>query len=251
MNKRKKIVAIFIAYKAAKTLEPFYRNFPKKLFDEIILVDDASGDGTYELAKRLKIKSYKNKVTLGYGGNMKRALYLALKHDADFIVDIHPDNEYNPSAIPLALRQMRQGYEFVLGNRFSSKSSPLKSGMRFWKLVPITFLNFIDRTILNINVSDIHQGFRVYSKKLLEEVNYQANSNNYLFSFELIAQAAYKKIKIGQVFVKTNYTGKKRGASLKNSLIYSLGTFRILIKFLLAKIGVKDKLFENPKVYIM
>lgn len=246
MKKQKRVVAIFIAYNATKTLEAFYKNFPKKLFDQIILVDDASKDDTYKLAKKLRIKSYRNPKNLGYGGNMKRAIDLALKHKADIIVDLHPDNEYSSSSIPLALKRMNQGYEFILGNRFTNLTTPKKSGMYSWKLAPIVFLNFLDRVILNVKINDLHQGFRVYSRKLFEKVNYHANSNNYLFSFELIAQAVAKNIKISQVPVKTNYTGKKRGASLKNSLIYSVGTFKILVFFLLTKIGIENQLFKDP-----
>lgn len=244
MRKNKKVVAIFIAYNAAKTLEKFYHNFPKKLVNEIILVDDASYDNTYKLAKKLGIRSYRNPVNLGYGGNMKKALNLALEDGADIIIDIHPDGEYKPSAIPNALKEMESGTEFVLGNRFTTLDNPLKSGMYFWKWVPIRMLNYIDKIILGVNIDDFHQGFRVYSKKMLEKINYSSNSDNYLFSFELIAQAAYQNIKISQVPVKVSYTGKKRGASLKNSIKYSLGTFKILLLFVLAKTGLQIKLFS-------
>lgn len=243
MTKTPKIIAIFIAYNAAKTLKKFYHNFPKELVNEIILVDDASLDGTYELAKKLGITSYRNPVNLGYGGNMKRALDLALDVGADIIIDIHPDGEYKPSAIPQALKEISSGSEFILGNRFKTLDNPLKSGMHFWKWIPIRLLNFIDKVILGVNLDDFHQGFRVYSRKMLEKINYQANSNSYLFSFELITQAVYHRIKIAQVPVETSYTGKKRGASLKNSINYSLGTFKVLALFILAKLGFKINLF--------
>lgn len=243
MKKEPRIIAIFLAYNASKTLTKFYQEFPKKLVNEIILVDDASKDKTYELAKKLGITSYKNPVNLGYGGNMKKALAIALKKGADILIDIHPDGEYKPSAIPEALRQINLGAKFVLGNRFSNVHKLLKSGMYIWKFIPIWILNWIDKVVLGVKVADLHQGFRVYTKDLLNKVNFEENSNNYLFSFELIAQAAFNNINIGQVPVETNYSGKKRGASLKNSIKYSLGTFRILFLFLLAKLGFKTKLF--------
>jgi len=97
--------------------------------------------------------------------------------------------------------------------------------------------------VFGVRLNDFHQGFRVYTKDMLIKLNYKENSNDYLFSFELIAQAIYKKIKISQVPVETIYTGKKRGASLKNSVKYSLGTFKILLLFILAKSGFRTKLF--------
>jgi len=246
MGRKGKIIAIFIAYNAAKTLVNFYKEFPKHLVDEIILVDDASKDDTFKLAKNLGIISYQNPINLGYGGNMKKTLAIALSRGGDILIDIHPDGEYNPSAIPIALREIDQGAKLVLGNRFTSINKLLKSGMYPWKLIPITILNWIGKKILRVKVDDLHQGFRVYTKNLLKQISFEENSNNYLFSFELIAQAIYNNIKIAQVPVETNYSGKKRGASLKHSIKYSLGTFIILLLFILAKLGLKNKLFREP-----
>lgn len=240
-----KLTAIFLAFNASKTLEKFYYDFPKKLFDQIILIDDASEDNTFALARKLGIKCYRNPINLGYGGNMKRALNLALKASTDIIVDIHPDGEYKTTAIIPALRKIQEGAEFVLGNRFSSLTKPIKNGMHFWKFIPIIFLNLIDKIFMDVKIDDFHQGFRVYTKEMLSKINFNENSNDYLFSFELIAQAACQKIKISQVSVDTSYQGSKRGASFKNSLKYSLGTFRILLLFLLAQIGIRTKLFRR------
>lgn len=245
MEKRSKIVIIFLAYNASKTLEKFYREFPKEFISHIILVDDASKDNTYLLAKKLGIASFRNPINLGYGGNMKRALNISLEMGADIIIDIHPDGEYKPTAIPAAIEAVNKGSEFVLGNRFTSLSKVLKSGMYIWKLIPLKLLNYIDQLILGININDLHQGFRVYTRKMLNKINYEANSNDYLFSFEIIAQSVYSQVKISQVPVETSYTGKKRGAALKNSIRYSLGTFKILALFLLAKLGIKTKIFQK------
>lgn len=249
MTKKLKIIAIFIAYNAEKTLVRFWRELPKQYFDECLLVDDASKDNTFKIAQKLNgLKTYRNSVNLGYGGNLKRALAIALSHGADIIVDIHPDGEYKPSAIPLALKKIQKdGFEFVMGNRFTNIANPLKSGMHIWKVLPLLTLSCIDRLILGLNITDFHQGFRVYTRNLLEKVGFEKNSNNYLFSFELIAQSVFNGVKIDEVPVETNYVGEKRGASFKNSIKYSLDTFKILALYLLAKIGIKTKIFKRPK----
>lgn len=248
ITKKPKIIAIFIAYNAEGTLAKFWQELPKQYFDECILIDDVSKDNTFAIAQKLEgLRSYQNSVNLGYGGNLKKALAIALNHGADIIVDIHPDGEYKPSAIPLALNKIQKdGLEFVVGNRFTNVTSPLKSGMRFWKILPLLILSCIDRLILGLKITDFHQGFRVYTKDLLKKINFEKNSNNYLFSFELIAQAVQADVKIGEVPVETNYAGTKRGATFKNSVKYSLGTFKILALFLLAKIGLKNRIFEKP-----
>lgn len=250
MEKGKKIFAVFISYNASKTLENFYKEFPKNLFDGIILVDDASQDNTYELAKKLGIESYRNPVNLGYGGNLKIAIKIALEKGADVIIDMHPDGEYKPTAIPSAIREIELGADLVLGNRFDKGKSPLQNGMYWWKIPPIKLLNKIDQLILGIKINDFHQGFRVYTRELLEKVNFEANSNDYLFSFEIIVQAVYNRLKIAQVPVETSYTGEKRGASLKNCLKYSFGTFWTLFLFILAKLSFKTALFKKSVSYV-
>lgn len=245
MKQKKKIIVIFIAYNAALTIESFYRNFPKQFSDEIILVDDCSKDDTYKISKRLGIQSYRNPINLGYGGNMKRAFDIALGKKADIIIDIHPDGEYIPTAIPEALKRIHEGNHLVLGNRFSNLTQPIKSGMRIWKFIPLRLLNSIDSLVFGVRLKDFHQGFRVYTSDLLKKLNFHENSNDYLFSFEIIAQAIFIKAKISQVPVETSYTGKKRGASLKNSIKYSLGTFKVLLMFILAKLGFRIKLFRK------
>jgi glycosyltransferase involved in cell wall biosynthesis len=244
MKKGKKIFAIFVAYNAEKTLEKFYKRFPKKLFDKTILVDDASSDRTFAIAKKLGILSYRNRRNLGYGGNLKRALNIGLRLGGDVFVDIHPDGEYKPSAIPLALKKINQGALLVLGNRFFKSDKPLKSGMYIWKYIPIRILNSFDSLFLNLKIKDFHQGFRVYTRKLLNTVNFRANSPGFLFSFEIIAQAAFAKLPVAQVPVETYYTGRKRGATLKKSIIYTIGTFKTLFQFFMAKAGVPQEIFK-------
>jgi glycosyltransferase involved in cell wall biosynthesis len=244
---KKKVTAIFIAYNAARTLEEFYQSFPKDLVDDIILVDDASQDKTFELAKSLGIKSYKNPVNLGYGGNIKRALDLALEQGAEIIIDLHPDGEYESSVIPLALKQIQQGTHLVLGNRYAKGSNPHQKGMYIWKYIPLIILNAIPKMIIKSKIRDFHQGFRVYTRELLENINFRTNSNGFLFSFEVIAQADFHQLKIAEVPVETKYTGKKRGSTLKNSILYTLGVFKVIGIGLVAKAGIHTTLFYNQE----
>ncbi len=240
-----KVTAIFIAYRAASTLEKFYHDFPKHLVDDIILVDDASPDDTFAIAQRLGIKSYKNAINLGYGGNLKKALGLALEQGAEVIIDLHPDGEYSPSAIAPALEEIKAGAKLVLGNRYFDGNTPLDKGMFVWKYLPLIGLNIVPKLVIKNKISDFHQGFRVYTRTLLESVNFQSNSNDFLFSFEIIAQADYHNFRIAEVPVETSYAGKKRGCSFKDCVIYTPGVFKVLGLYLAGKAGVRSTLFEK------
>ncbi|MDO8487498.1 MAG: glycosyltransferase family 2 protein [Candidatus Curtissbacteria bacterium] len=247
MVKKKKVIAILIAYNAEGTLKEFYKSLPKHLFDEILLFDDASQDDTSKISQSLGILTYKNKFNLGYGGNLKKALVTALSKGADIIVDIHPDNEYKSTAIAGALEEVQKGSELVVGNRFSSLSYiAQKSGMFIWKIIPILLLNTISGFFLKININDFHQGFRVYTKSLLKKINFEENSNNYIFSFELITQAQMVNAVISEVPVETSYVGKKRGAGFTSSVNYTLSTFKVIFMYLTAGLGAKYKIFKRP-----
>lgn len=239
------IIAILPAYNASKSLVQFLKTFPKEAFDEVILVDDCSKDHTYDLAKMQKdISVYKTMRNLGYGGCLKMCLGIALAHGADIIVELHPDGEYLVDGIRPALKKVQQNSTFVLGDRFFDRN-PLDSGMPLWKYPFLRLLTTIDNLILGTNVGDMHQGFRVYTREFLERINFRSNSNGYIFSFEIIAQAAFKKIPISSVAVTTSYKGKKKGASVSASILYSVQTFRILLLFLCARIGLKTKIFAT------
>jgi len=239
-----KIVLILPAYNAAKTLIPFLKALPKYLFGAIILVDDCSSDNTYQIAKKQKgLLVYRTPRNLGYGGNLKMCLGLALDRGANVIIELHPDGEYKMDGIIPGLAKIKKGSDFVLGNRFKGNSKI--AGMFWWKHPFIKLLTAIDNLILGTNIKDIHQGFRIYTRDLLNAVNFRTNSNNYLFSFEIIAQAAFKHTPIANVPISTFYKGKKRGASFKASIIYSLGTFKVLALFILAKLGLISRLFRK------
>lgn len=241
-----KIIAILPAYNAAKTIIPFVKTLPKGVFDKIILIDDCSVDGTYEIAKKIKkLSVYKTPNNLGYGGNLKMCIGKALEEKADLIIEIHPDGEYLTDGIMPSIKMMKNGYSLVLGNRFWSRKNILNSGMYLWKVPFTKLLTLVCNKIFATNIPDLHQGFRVYSKDIFKKINYQSMSNDYSFSIEIIAACVYKKLKIGSVSVSSNYKGKKRGASFKSSYLYSLKTLKIITLFLLAKIGYITKIFNN------
>jgi glycosyltransferase involved in cell wall biosynthesis len=247
-RKIEKIIAVLPAYNASKTLVPLLEHLPKNIFAEIIIVDDSSGDNTFELAKKQPdVRVFKTSRNLGYGGSIKLCFEKALELGADVVVEIHPDGEYLPNSIPEAIEEVKNGADLVLGNRFTKETNPLKSGMFWWKFPLIRLLNFIHNVILGRSIPDLHEGFRVYSVDLLNKVPFKGNSNDYSFTFEIVMQVIFYNFKIASVPVKTHYVGKKRGASLKNCLIYSIETFKILVIYFFAKRGVGASLFRQNR----
>ena len=131
MLKNKKIVVVFPAYNAEKTLEDTYNEIPFDIVDEVLLVDDASQDNTIGIAKQLGIRNIithpKNK---GYGANQKSCYKAALGLGADIVIMVHPDYQYTPKLIPsMAYLIANDVYEVVLGSRILGKGA-LKGGCR-------------------------------------------------------------------------------------------------------------------------
>ena len=238
-----KVVLFLPAYFAERTLTSVYNKIPKDCIDDIILVDDGSKDRIDEVAHQLGIKFYRNTQNLGYGGNLKVCIQKALNLEADILIELHPDDQYDPSAIPEALHKLRSGYDFVIGSRFLKPGSALKNSMPIWKFVINRLSTYLAKAVLGIKLTDFHSGFRVYRRQFLEKVNFQKNDNDYLFSFQIIAQASYGGFKVGEVPVVCKYFQGATQINFLRSMNYGIGALKTLLAFFLSKAGKTHPLF--------
>ena len=234
-KKTGKVVVVMPAYNAAKTVIGAYRKIPKKYVDEVILVDDSSRDDTYRVAKKLPIKVFRNDLNLGYGGNLKVCLSKALEAGADIIIEYHPDDQYDPAALPKFVEKAGEGYDFALGSRFIFPKQAFKNKMPLVKFIANRAMSFIDELVLGLELSEFHSGFRMYTRKLLESVPWRQNSDDYLFSFDIIAQAIFWNFKVAEVPISCRYHPAMHTANFRRSAIYALGTFKRLVDYLTAK----------------
>jgi len=232
---KQKVVVVMPAYNAAKTLMEAYRKIPLRFVDEVILVDDCSHDDTYQVAKKLPIKVFRNDLNLGYGGNLKVCLSKALEVGADVIIEYHPDDQYDPGALPKFVEKAGEGYDFALGSRFIFPKQALKNKMPVIKFIANRAMSFIDELVLGLELSEFHSGFRMYTKTLLESVPWRQNSDDYLFSFDIIVQAVFWNFKVAEVPISCRYHPAMHTANLRRSTIYALGTFETLWQYLAAK----------------
>lgn len=244
---RKSSICIILAYNCGKVLENTYARIPKNSVDRIILVDDASTDDTLLVARRLGIEYYTHE-HLGYGGNVKYSIRKSIELGAEYIVDLHGDGQYDPGAIPPALAKAREGYDFVLGSRFVDRRQPLRDGMSWARYLANIGLSAIERFVLDLPLSEFHTGFRIYTKHMAETVALDATSDAHLFSFEIIAQARFCGLRIGEIPIRCSYTAEHTSISLPKAALYSIQTFRTLALYMVAKAGFRVKLFECKKL---
>jgi glycosyltransferase involved in cell wall biosynthesis len=227
------------AYNAAKTLERTYSDVPHDLIDHVILVDDVSSDETVEVARRLGLEVIVHRQNLGYGGNQKTSYDRALEWDADVVVMLHPDYQYDATRIPDLVAPIVAGdKDLMLGSRFLG--DPLAGGMPRWKYVSNRFLTGVENAAFGLHLSEYHTGLRAYSRRLLETIPYRLNSDDFVFDQELIAQVvAVGGLEIGEIAVPTRYFEEASSVGFRRSVVYGLSTLRVVARYLLHRTGIR------------
>lgn len=241
----KKIVVVLPAYNAEKTLEQTYSEIPFNIVDEVVLVDDASKDHTAEVGKKLGIKHIiiheKNK---GYGGNQKSCYKKALEIGADIVIMLHPDYQYTPKLITaMASIIAYDVYPVVLGSRILGRGA-LKGGMPLYKYIFNRFLTLSQNILMNQKLSEYHTGYRAFSKEVLQKINFEANSDNFVFDNQMLAQIFYEGYYIAEITCPTKYFEEASSINLTDSIVYGIGVLSVSIGYFLQKTGV-----VNLKIY--
>jgi glycosyltransferase involved in cell wall biosynthesis len=247
-NERKfqKVIAVMPAYNAELTLEKTFRDIPEGSVDEVIVTDDCSSDRTVEIAKSLGITVLRHSENKGYGANQKTCYDAALDKEADAVVMIHPDYQYDSRVIPHALGFLSVGVcDIVMGSRIRTRREALKSGMPFYKYISNRFLTIIENIILGQNLGDFHSGFRAYTRKVLEIIPYKKNSNDYVFDTEFLAQAVFFGFKIGDIPIPCRYFEEASSINFIRSIKYGFQTLSVMAKYIVQKTGlINFKIFS-------
>jgi glycosyltransferase involved in cell wall biosynthesis len=233
------------AFNAGMTLEKTYLDLPMAGISEVILVDDASSDDTVEVAMRLGLTVIRHEVNQGYGANQKTCYTAALDAGADIIVMVHPDFQYDSRIVPVLADIIEVGIcDVVLGNRMRSRAETLAGGMPVWKYLLNRTSTFFENFVLGETLGDFHSGFRAYSRKALEIIPYQLNSDDFAFDQELLIEASHLGLRIGDVPVPVRYFPEASSINFARSLRYGFDTLRTLGRLLLHNVGVlKDSRF--------
>ncbi len=235
----KTITVVMPAYNAEKTLERNYHEIPFDVVDRVILVDDHSTDKTIDVAERLGIQYViRHEENKGYGGNQKTCYNKALELNSDIVVMLHPDYQYTPKLIASMCHLIANGvYEVVLGSRILGKGA-LKGGMPVYKYIANRILTLTQNILMNQKLSEYHTGYRAFSRKVLEAVNYNANSDDFIFDNQMLAQIFYAGFEIAEITCPTRYFKEASSISFRRSVSYGLGVLGVSLAYFLQKTGV-------------
>lgn len=240
-----KVIAVLPAYNAARTLEATVADIPAGSVDEIILVDDASRDDTVAVATRLGLTVIRHEVNKGYGGNQKTCYRAALDRGADIVVMIHPDYQYDSRLTPLLTAFLRAGYhDVMLGSRIRTRDEALAGGMPPYKYLANRLLTFTQNILTGMNLSEWHTGFRAYTRRVLETVPWEDNSDDFVFDSQMLVQCVAFRFRIGEIPVPVRYHDTASSINLKRSVVYGLRTLQTVGRYLAFRLR-----FTNPPMF--
>src|SRR5258706_9983280 len=245
MYRDKKVVVVMPAYNAARTLRQTYAEVcEQQLVDHIIVVDDRSRDNSVAIDESLQgVTVYVHDINKGYGANQKTCYRLALEAGADIVIMIHPDYQYTPKLIPAMVSIIGNGlHPCVLGSRILGGYA-LKGGMPFWKYAANRFLTLAENLLLGAKLSEYHTGYRAFSREIFQDLDLSANSKDFVFDNQILAQILWNGFTIGEVSCPTKYFPEASSINLRRSIKYGFGCLWTALKFRLAKLGMPGRLF--------
>ena len=248
MYKGKKVIVVLPAYNAALTLEKTYKEIPMDLVDEVILCDDASSDNTSALAKKIGIRHViVHEQNKGYGGNQKSLYNKSLELGGDIIIMLHPDYQYTPKLIPAMVNIIGDElYPVVLGSRILGRGA-LAGGMPLYKYIANRFLTFTQNLLVSYKLSEYHTGYRSFSREVLEGINFNDNSDDFVFDNQMLSQIIYAGFPIAEVTCPTKYFEEASSINFRRSVKYGLGVLQVSIAHFLQRIGLaKFKMYKKP-----
>lgn len=241
-----KTVVVMPAYNAEKTLKMTVDAIPAGAADLIILVDDGSRDLTGTVAKDLNIHVVTHPHNAGYGANQKTCYIEALKSEADVIIMLHPDGQYDPGILAEMAAVIRSGRaDVVLGSRFLGRSGPKAGGMPWWKRLSNRALTFFENGIVHLGLSEYHTGYRGYSRKFLQTIPFLRNSNDFVFDTQVLIQAAAFGFKVAEVPVETKYFKEASSVNFKVSMVYGIKTVASMLRYVLHKMGFRSRRYAR------
>lgn len=241
----RRVVVVLPAYNAARTLEQTCREIPRDIVDDIILTDDASRDGTVELARSLGLHTIRHDRNRGYGGNQKTCYAAALERGADIVVMLHPDYQYTPKLIAaMAAMLVSDQYDAVLASRILGRGA-IAGGMPRYKYVANRGLTLVQNILMQAKLSEYHSGYRAWTRRVLERLPLDRCSDDFVFDNQMLAQALHHRFRIGEISCPTHYFAEASSINLKRSVVYGLGVLRTSAQYRLHHMKLRhDRLFD-------
>lgn len=234
------------AYNAEETLEKTYNELDLNIIDEVIVVDDFSSDNTVKVCEKLGLRHVRHPENRGYGANQKTCYTEALKCDADIIIMVHPDYQYDPKLASAMAGMVASGvYDVVIGSRIIGGGA-LKGGMPLYKYIANRFLTFAQNLLCKQKLSEYHTGYRAFTKDVIRSLPLGENSDDFVYDNEMLGQIIYFNFNIGEISCPTKYFEEASSINFFRSVKYGMGVLGVSVKVFLQRSGLfKFKIFDS------
>lgn len=243
----KRVIVVLPAYNAGRTLERTIAEIPPGIVDDLLLVDDASGDDTVAVAERLALPYVVHPVNRGYGGNQKTCYAEALARGADIVIMLHPDYQYSPKLIgAMAWLAASDEFDVVLGSRILGRGAR-EGGMPRYKYFFNRVLTAVENIFLGLKLSEYHTGYRTFTRQVLETLPLAECSDDFVFDNQILAQAAMFNFRIGEISCPTRYFAEASSIGFSRSVVYGLGVLRTALRYRLHRAGVTRDILFDPE----
>jgi glycosyltransferase involved in cell wall biosynthesis len=207
--------------------------------DDVVLVDDASSDRTVEVARELGLHYLVHPKNRGYGGNQKTCYREALSRGADIVVMLHPDYQYSPKLLPAMAGMVASGhFDVVLGSRILGVGA-VAGGMPRWKYAANRFLTLTENLLVGYKLAEYHTGYRAFSRRLLEALPLEENSDDFVFDNQMLAQAIWYGFEIGELTCPARYFTDASSINFRRSVKYGFGVLGTGLEFRLSRWGLR------------
>jgi glycosyltransferase involved in cell wall biosynthesis len=256
--RKSRLLVFVVAYQAESTLAAVLERIPAAVFDEfdceILVVDDASKDRTFEIGQEYRAQHpeipltvLRNEYNQGYGGNQKVGYSYAIAEAFDFVAMLHGDGQYAPEELPRLLGPLRAGdVDAVFGSRMMRRFGALRGGMPLYKYVGNRILTAIQNRMLGTRLSEFHSGYRIYSVPTLQEIPYRLNSNDFHFDTEIIIQLLNARKRIVELPIPTYYGDE---ICRVNGLKYAKDVFLATLRNVFHRAGVLYQRRFDPNLH--
>ena len=234
------------SYNVAAVVAQAISALPANCVDEIFAVDDGSRDDTSKIAAAAGATVITHTTNKGYGGAQKSGYKAAIASNADIVVLVHGDNQYDPSYAEQFIAKIRdEGFDVVTGTRMVLGDA-LKNNMPIWKYIPIRATTWLQNRMLGTSISDYHDGYRAYSGSFLRSVPLDQLSNRFDFDLDMMIQAVVYKARIGEIPHPTRYGKEHSQLPFGKAVACQLTIFKSALKFLCHRLGLwRQAIYER------
>jgi len=220
-----KPVVLMLAYNVERTIAKTYAGLPDALKPHVIVGDNCSTDRTNEVARELGLRVVRHETNVGYGGNLKRLFKLFLEEGGDVAIEVHADNQYEPSLADLMIEYVARGhYDVIQGNRIRTRDEALAGGMPIYRWLGNRALTLFENLWFGTVFGEWHSGMRAYSREVISSLPLETYSDTHSFASDILMDCVARGFRVAEVPCPVRYENDSSSVDVPGLFRYTFKT---------------------------